>query len=259
MHINHCGTNFSHPSTFNIDRPYGSGDYLFIYTKTPFILISNGNIARYPAKSVVFFHKGMEQRFSAAGNIYANDYIHFDATEKETEFIESLNIPHATVLTGLDDDFFMTIHKYLCIEHMSDYSFSSQTINCLLRVFLIKLSEAIHEASLSIDNPICTGMKQLRARIYNNPEQNWSIPLLAAQMNLSSSHFQATYKKLFGRSAAGDVILARIEKAKALLSQTSYTISRISELCGYESETHFSRQFKKQMLVTPSQYRKNHD
>ena len=255
MYINHCGTNFSHPSTFCIDRPAGSGDYLFIYTKTPFILISNGNIHRYPAKTVVFFHKGLEQRFMASGNSYANDYIHFDVTETESEFIRSLNIPHATPFFNLDVDYLMTLHQYLCVEQMSDSPYAKDTIHHLLKVFLIKLSEAIHESTLDIGNATCMKMKQLRTEIHNNPEYNWNIPLLAARVSLSESHFQLTYKQLFGKSPINDIILARIEKAKSLLATTNYSIGDIAQLCGYENESHFSRQFRKYSNLTPSQYR----
>ena len=193
----------------------------------------------------------------AVGNSYANDYIHFDATEEESKFIKSLNIPHATAFTNLDHDYFMTMHKYLCIEHMSDSIHTGVLIDHLLNVFLIKLSEAIHESELDIGNATCVKMKQLRTEIYNNPEYNWSIALLATKMYLSESHFQLTYKRMFGRSAINDIILARIEKAKSLLITSNDSVGDIARLCGYESESHFSRQFKKYMSVTPSQYRQN--
>lgn len=255
MYINNCGTNISHPSSFCINRPNGSGDYLFIYTKTPFLLRLNGNISHCPAKTVVFFHKGYEQCFMASGNVYANDFIHFDATEEEMEFIKSLNIPHATPFFNLDMDYMLTLHHYICIEKESDSAYSEETIKCLMKIFLIKLAEAVHESNYDIGNVTTMRMKQLRTEIQSNPERNWSIASLAERVGLSESHFQLTYKQLFGKSPGNDIILARIEKAKALLAMSTYSVSDIAQICGYENESHFSRQFKKYINLTPSQYR----
>ena len=48
------------------------------------------------------------------------------------------------------------------------------------------------------------------------------------------------------------------EKAKELLMQTSLTAREISALCGYQNETHFSRQFKQFTGTAPQEYRKRY-
>lgn len=45
------------------------------------------------------------------------------------------------------------------------------------------------------------------------------------------------------------------EKAVTLLTTTNLRIGEIAEQCGYRHTTHFMRQFKAQMGVTPSEYR----
>ena len=53
------------------------------------------------------------------------------------------------------------------------------------------------------------------------------------------------------------VIRLRIEKAKELLTYKDQNISEIAYKIGYSSAAHFSRQFKKLVGVSPSQYRQN--
>ena len=49
----------------------------------------------------------------------------------------------------------------------------------------------------------------------------------------------------------------RIEKAKSFLSKSNYSITEISNKCGYKSEFHFMRQFKKETGLTPTEFRRS--
>jgi AraC family transcriptional regulator of arabinose operon len=81
------------------------------------------------------------------------------------------------------------------------------------------------------------------------------VEQIASRVNLSKSYFQHIYKELFGCSVVSDIINGRLEYAKYLLGNSSLSIAVISKMCGYENDTHFMRQFKRFVGVTPSQYR----
>ena len=78
---------------------------------------------------------------------------------------------------------------------------------------------------------------------------------LAERMHLSISHFQHLYREFFGTSCIRDVIDARIAYAQYYLTTTEMSIQALAVFCGYESELHFMRQFKKYTGLTPSGYR----
>jgi len=80
---------------------------------------------------------------------------------------------------------------------------------------------------------------ELRAKIYNNPQEKWTINRMCREMNVSQSYLQHIYKDIFQISCMNDVINARIEQAKFYLLQSVLSISTIGENCGYESEIHF--------------------
>ena len=98
-------------------------------------------------------------------------------------------------------------------------------------------------------------MAGIRAKIYNQPQFNWTIEGLAHELAMSKSSFQHLYKDFFGVSAITDVIESRLHHSKYLLTTTNFSIKRIAELCGYTNETHFMRQFKYHIKQTPSEYR----
>ena len=258
MKINLCDINLAHGNHFHINRPQGSGDNLFIYTRTPILVLVDGEMKKYPPETMVFFRKGQPQHLCAAGQIYANDFIHFDADEEEMAFIDSLGIPSGVPFTGLDASVFLTLHRYVYLEQFGGSGHRDELINLFLRSFLIKLSEAV-SVSISLSSVSLstqTRMRALRNEICTHAEKHYSIAELARRMNLSESYFLAIYKTMFHCSCLADQITARVKRARALLRTTDYAISAIAHMCGYENEAHFSRQFKKYTGCTPSAYRK---
>lgn len=99
-------------------------------------------------------------------------------------------------------------------------------------------------------------MADLRRAIYTEPQHKWTVDEMARAMMLSRGYFQRMYKQTFGISAAADVIAARVELAKKLLTGSKMSIREIAEQCGYATDFYFMQQFKKETGVTPLEFRK---
>ena len=81
---------------------------------------------------------------------------------------------------------------------------------------------------------------------------------MAKKVNLSESHFFVLYKKFYGITPVADLINARINNAKNMLLFKNMLIDDIASELGYNNTTHFIRQFKSFVGITPSQYRKKY-
>lgn len=79
-----------------------------------------------------------------------------------------------------------------------------------------------------------------------------SIEMAASKMNCSVSHFRRLFIK--ARSEAPKTAFAelRLNRARELLRRGNVSIKEISALCGYESQSCFSRSFKKATGLPPS-------
>jgi AraC-like DNA-binding protein len=86
-----------------------------------------------------------------------------------------------------------------------------------------------------------------------------SLTTLADKCLVSPSHFSRVFKETTGIGLTVYINTKRIIKSKDLLLETDYTISHIAEMCGFESNPHFYRMFKKYMNTTPASYRKKND
>ena len=80
---------------------------------------------------------------------------------------------------------------------------------------------------------------------FSSLEEEISVPQMARRVGLSESRFCVLYKSLFGIAPMRDIIYARIERAKNLLSARTYSVSEVAKLAGYTNEYHFIRQFKR--------------
>ena len=253
MKINKMGINHTHNQSFGIERPTGSGDYLFLLIKTPAIFHINGKQILAEKHSVIIYNKGTPQLYGANGSTYTDDYIHFTA---DSDW-ELRNISFDTLLTLPSVRQISKILKDIYLEFISNNANREDSIDLLLKLLFTKINELLkYQPQGKMSYSYYDTLVHLRSLIYSHPEEKWTIARLSNQANLSSSYFQRLYKITFGVSCKADVITSKIEFSKTYLNATSSSVREIAGLCGYENEEHFMRQFKQNVGVTPSEYRR---
>lgn len=79
---------------------------------------------------------------------------------------------------------------------------------------------------------------------------------LAKYVHCSEAHIMKLFRKNTGLSILEYITDKRMEKACELLRKTDWNINQISDMCGYQDSSYFTRVFKKQTGKLPSEYRK---
>ena len=82
-----------------------------------------------------------------------------------------------------------------------------------------------------------------------------SVNQLAEKYDMSSNYFSTLFKKEMGQSTVNYVTNLRISKAKDFLKKSDKSVVEIAEIIGYEDCNYFFRVFKKNVGMTPLQYR----
>ncbi|MBD2432005.1 MULTISPECIES: helix-turn-helix domain-containing protein [Fischerella] len=92
---------------------------------------------------------------------------------------------------------------------------------------------------------------------YINEHLNQDIKLadLAQLLGMSQFHFSHLFKQSMGTAPYQYLLQQRIERAKQLLKQTDQSIMEIAFLCGFNSHSHLSKQFRQLTGMTPKVYR----
>lgn len=78
---------------------------------------------------------------------------------------------------------------------------------------------------------------------------------LAAQVDISPSHFFALFKRYVGSTPMDYFIRLRLRRACQLLENTEMSVKAIAYTLGYDDPYYFSRIFKSFNRVAPSKYR----
>jgi AraC-like DNA-binding protein len=91
--------------------------------------------------------------------------------------------------------------------------------------------------------------------IHQRPEHSWTVASLADEANLSRSGFAARFKMRVGASPQRYLQRYRFSKAVHLLQTTDAKIYDIARRVGYDSESSFSKAFKRLMGKAPGAYR----
>ncbi len=256
MKISGAGYNYRHPSSFSIDRPRGSGDYILLIVRSQAFFILDEKRNEIMPNSAVIFKKGTPQQYGALSGEYVNDWLHFDLDEgEETDFF-TLGIPFDTVIPLGEAVELSQFIKSIFMELHSQNIHKEKTVRRYFDLILLKLSEKIHQADHEKESPIYHALCVLRDEIRLSPQIPRTVDQISKKMKMSRSYIQHLYKQFFGISITEDIQNCRIDFAKYLLSSTDEKISAVSLTCGYESDVHFMRIFKKATGLTPSEFRK---
>ncbi|MEO1389917.1 MAG: AraC family transcriptional regulator [Cyanobacteria bacterium J06634_6] len=97
--------------------------------------------------------------------------------------------------------------------------------------------------------------QQAIAYIHDHLGQDISLNAIATYLEMSQYHFCRWFKQVMGTPPYEYVIQQRVEHAKRLLKDKKLTLADIALQCGFNSQSHLIRHFKKQTGLTPKQYR----
>lgn len=91
--------------------------------------------------------------------------------------------------------------------------------------------------------------------IASNFANDISVGSIAAACGISDSYLQRLFVKSRGETLTSHILKLRIESAKRLLENTSYSMIEIAIDTGFSNRQHFTRCFKAITGITPGKYR----
>ncbi|NOZ68759.1 MAG: response regulator transcription factor [Deferribacteres bacterium] len=83
------------------------------------------------------------------------------------------------------------------------------------------------------------------------------LPDIARKAGMSISCFERTFKKKMGVTFTAYVNNLRISRSIELMKEEDYSIGEIAYACGFTSQFHFTRMFKKIMNISPGRYKRS--
>ncbi len=254
MRASVCGINTSHEKGKFCERKvfkeYGIFQFHtdFLYEKDNTLLRGKkGDLLIVPPQEVVYHGPVSEDQ------AFVNDWIYVEG-EAFGEIIEELGIP-CGVPFATDNKKLLNHHiKRILEENTLKYKGWERSLHACLTLLGIELFRVYDKTPKQ--NSAKLRVASVRETVLYNLQKKWTLNEMSALCSYSPSQFSAIYTKQFGISPMADLLNARLEKAEQLLKYTDFSITEIAEKCGFNSIYYFSKHFKENMGLSPSQARK---
>jgi AraC family transcriptional regulator len=98
-------------------------------------------------------------------------------------------------------------------------------------------------------------LRKVREFVQANIEEELSLKEMAQSVGLSTAHFSQMFRKSAGESPHQFVLRQRIERGKEMLRVAEGRILDIAIACGFKTQQHFARVFRKLCGASPTEYR----
>jgi|TARA_B110000902_G_C14254469_1_gene567323 AraC-like DNA-binding protein len=136
---------------------------------------------------------------------------------------------------------------------------STETIQALLLVLLRRIQKLLSvktHQNLNNKHQIVV-FKQFKKLVELDFSKNLSVSHYASQLNISAHQLNTFVKATSGKTTTEIIKERIILEAQQLLNFSELTVSQITDKLGFEDSSYFARYFKKQVGLSPQNFRKN--
>lgn len=99
------------------------------------------------------------------------------------------------------------------------------------------------------------GVTRALVHVQQHLEEKLILQTLADLAGYSVSRFGVVFRQLMNESPGDYIKRMRVYAAARQLEETDFTVGEIAQRCGFYDHSHFSRQFKEVLGLSPTRYR----
>ena len=257
--VGSCGTyrlssHYKLPTWWHSGRPdwqllYVASGKAHFYIKGQEVIVTAGNMVLYQPKQ--------EMHYEYFGKDKPEVYwVHFTGGQVRS-ILKRHDVP-------MDNNVFYAgnspTYGYLFKEMILELQTCRVGYETLLSMYLEQIFVLVQRSRLDKSPVVSSHLQEEMgiARRYFQEHYNEDINIeeYALSRNMSVSYFLKKFKEVTKKSPMQYILGIRISNAVSLLESTDYNVTEISTIIGYDNPLYFSRIFKKQKGVSPSDYRK---
>lgn len=251
-----CGSR--HSGSFLMSRPEGVPFFVLLNVRSEGQFNIGDSVYHINPGTIMIILPDTPYSYSNVNGDYVDDWLHF-TVDDTAAFGKKFSAFNRPITTGASEIYTTLIKQIIWEFSYTPDIYANDNINSLMEVVINHVKVSLEDAKEGVvGTAYISRLRAIRLELQNSIMSAQDITECAGSMGISESYFQHMYRQLFGVSYQQDVIHFRIEYAKEVLLTTEVTMEEAAEICGYNNEVHFYRQFKKMVGITPAKFRKMH-
>jgi AraC family transcriptional regulator of arabinose operon len=236
-----------------VDRPEGTGDFLFMLFHDPVLLGLPKGSRMFPAGTIMFWSCGAGHCYGNPGQPWTHSWIHCGGPGVSAGLRRARLRPNSPFT--LVDPSRVERQLLALYEELSGRLRRDDVI--VTNIFSILLRETARSRDPLPAPPTTSALARAREILDTRYDKPLSLAALAREVGLSQSHLCEEFRRTFGFPPMSYLTERRMRVAALLLADTSKSVGEIGRQVGYPDPFHFSRSFKSVHGVPPSHLRKS--
>lgn len=235
-----------------IERPEGTGDYLFMMFHDPVQIGSGEAWWAFPPGTLMWWDRGAAHFYGNPSERWSHSWIHCDGKDVKKALKAArigLNRPWQAADPARIERQLFQVHDELSGAFEPDAVIVRHAVINLIR-------EARREAGQRQRPQATEELARAKELLDNHYDEALSLSFLAQTAGLSTSHFCVEFRKCFGMPPVAYLAEKRMRVAATLLTGTNERVGEIGQKVGYPDPYYFSKRFKAFHGVPPSALRR---
>ena len=241
-------------------RPKGRRDFQLLYIaagKAHFYFDKSEKDTVITAGHMILYRPGEPQRYVYYGEEQTEVYwVHFTGNNV-TNILRHYGIGTGVRILGTGTSLeYSRIFKQMIQELQRCQTHYPELLTLLLLELLIQIERQTGREHRKKDAYLHAEMEYAIQYFNEHYNSDISIENYAASRGMSVSWFIRSFRQYVHTTPMQYLVERRMANAQTLLETTSCSVTEIAALTGYDNPLYFSRIFKKQKGMSPSEYRK---
>ena len=250
--IVNCAGEMQTSFPFTTDIPGGRHDYYLMYIRKGELSVSMpGGEIKASAGSAVIFPPHYHYSYSFSGGELTYLWCHFTGSDAAS-LLSEIGFYPLPAAREIGHDSFVSGEFEKIFSHFSENTpLRPRMLGCALEGMLLFLAKSMQKDEKP-QNPLWRSI----GHINEYYTKKLSVPELARMENLSNSRFYVLFCEHVGMPPSAYIKKLRMQNACELLLTTDLSVKQIGLSVGYDDPHFFSKLFKDQFTLSPSDYRK---
>lgn len=153
-----------------------------------------------------------------------------------------------------DDRHIIVLWKEIILEKRQIYEKDEELLDYLLKALCLSIDNALKNSD-HFRHPVSQSAYAMKSYIEEHAAQPLKVEDVAKHVGFSNSRASHLFKDYFGKTIIDYALELRLNTAMRLIKNSEMSLEQIADMSGFRSYTYFYRVFRKNVGMTPTQYR----